>query len=339
MADVHAGDLLSVARDELLSALVRAQRIVRLASPFLSEDVARAIAAQARAGRATDRRLVCAVTERSVAAGMLSIRGLGALLDLGWEVRSIPNLHAKVVLVDRSWGLVGSGNLTGAGIGRPGAAGGNIELGVVLSARQRATAVKIFDTWWDHKSAEPVTHQALEPFLELERLASSRGSGLRIGRAIRLPASRVIARRRLGPETGLWIKAMYHRDPSRGDWWMTRTWIHDRHLPRADGGITRRPGYQIGDRIVLYVVEPQRCPAIFVVTGLPEDRRELVRSVFPDDADRYGWVTPVDVLAAVPLDRAPPLTGLTKNPHGLQNGYVRLPDRDAYRRLERRLMR
>jgi hypothetical protein len=334
-----AGDLLSVSRDELLSALVRGQRTVRLASPFLSEDVARAVEQQARAGRAKDRRLLCAVTERSVVAGMLSARGLDRMIEHGWEVRSIPNLHAKVALVDRSWGLVGSGNLTGAGIGRAGGHAGNVELGVVLSARQRNVAIRMFDEWWSHECAERVTRAALTPYIEMEPAPSASRPGRSIGRPLRFPASRVSAARRLGRTTGLWIKAMYHRDPSRGEWWTSRTWIHDRHLPREDGGITRRPGYQVGDRIVLYVVEARRCPAIYLVTGLPEDRRDLVRAAFPEDADRYGWVTPVEVLAAVPLDRAPALTALAKNAHGLQNGYVRLHDREAYRRIERRLTR
>src|SRR3954468_2574972 len=96
------GDLVTFARDDLLSALVRAQNSVRLASPFMSEEVASVIAAQARAGRAQDRRLLSAVTERSVAAGMLSAKGLRALLHLGWEIRSIPNLHAKLAITDRT---------------------------------------------------------------------------------------------------------------------------------------------------------------------------------------------------------------------------------------------
>src|SRR4051794_29094916 len=115
-AGPRAGDLLPVARDLLLAALVRARQSSWLASPFLSEEVARAIAAEARAGRARDRRLLTALTERSVVSGYLSARGLQRLLDAGWTVRSVPNLHAKVSIMDRSWGLVGSGNLTGAGL-------------------------------------------------------------------------------------------------------------------------------------------------------------------------------------------------------------------------------
>ncbi len=235
---------------------------------------------------------------------------------------------------------MGSRNLTGAGLGQPGGKAGNVELGVLLSRRQISRAVEIFDGWWESHCAQEVTRTALAPFLKIERASEERrGGGQRIGRPMRLPASRVVARRRLRSDAGLWVKAMYHRDPSLGEWWMTRTWIHDRHLPRADGGISRRPGYKLGDRIVLYVVDPGRCPAIYVVTGLPEDRRDLVRAVFPAEVDLYGWVTPVDVLAAVPLDRAPGLDVLGKSPQGLQNGYVRLDDRDAYRRLERRLLR
>jgi hypothetical protein len=119
---------------------------------------------------------------------------------------------------------------------------------------------------------------------------------------------------------------------------MTRRWIHDRHRLRADGTITRRPGYRVADRIVLYVVQPRRCPAIYVVTGAPQDRRDLVRRDFPGDEERYGWVTPVAVHAAVPLTEAPRLEVLGQGPRGLQNGYMRLTDRDAYERFERRLM-
>ena len=141
---------------------VHAQETIRLASPFIGKDVARDIVAQPLEGRAGDRRLLTAVTERSVSAGALSPSALAAFLERGWNVKSIPNLHAKLYLVDQSWGLVGSGNLTGAGIARAGPRAGNIELGVRLSETQRATASDIFDEWWFSVNAETVTPEKLQ---------------------------------------------------------------------------------------------------------------------------------------------------------------------------------
>lgn len=334
------GDLLPVARAELLAAMGRATEAVRLASPFLSRAVASDVAAAGRAGGVKSRRLLCALTERNVAARVLSAYGLQLLLDAGWEIRSVPNLHAKVAVIDRSWGLVGSGNLTGAGIGKQDSATGNIELGVVLDKQQIILASGVYEVWWHHPKADDVTVQKLAPFLVIEDKAKAAGKdGRRVGKPIPLSGSEAAMRRRLTAETGLWAKAMNDR-PSAGEWWMTKTWIHDRHWNRVNDGITHRPGYAAGDRIVLYVIEPQLCPAIYLVTGPAEDRRDLVRATYGDDeADRFGWVTPVEPLGAVVRERAPGLGGLGVHPQSLQNGYVRIRDRAGYKRLERRLTR
>jgi hypothetical protein len=53
----------------------------------------------------------------SVRTGVLDPKGLRDLTKAGFAVATIPNLHAKVALVDGGWGLVGSGNLTEAGLG------------------------------------------------------------------------------------------------------------------------------------------------------------------------------------------------------------------------------
>jgi hypothetical protein len=331
--------LVPVARAKLLAQLAGASRIVRLASPFLGAQVAQEIAGHASSGKATELRLLTAVTERSVAARALSARGLLILLDAGWQVRSIPNLHAKVALVDRTWGLVGSGNLTGAGLGGP-AGEGNIELGVTLSPQQHDEAIRIVDEWWDGAASGIVTAEQLERvFLPIERRAGGHPMGRWIGVALPPPADDRIARRVIAPGAGLWVKAMYQGAPKEGEWWIDLPWIHDRHRVQADGSLTWRPGYRVGDRVVLYLIEPRSCVAIYQVVGLPEDGREQVRVTYPDDADRYGWITPVEMVAVVPVADGLPLGLLGKTAQGLQNGRIHLSDRQAYTRFERELAR
>lgn len=52
--------------------------------------------------------------------GVLSMSGLETLHAAGFELRSVPNLHAKTAIIDDDWGLAGSGNLTVSGLVREG---------------------------------------------------------------------------------------------------------------------------------------------------------------------------------------------------------------------------
>lgn len=89
----------------------------------------------------------------SVQVGALNPGALRLLKDEGWEIRSIRNLHAKLSIVDGFWGLVGSGNLTNAGLGST--AKGNVELGVTLSPEQIDAASSIYEGWW--READEIT--------------------------------------------------------------------------------------------------------------------------------------------------------------------------------------
>jgi phosphatidylserine/phosphatidylglycerophosphate/cardiolipin synthase-like enzyme len=61
-------------------------------------------------------------------------------------IQTIPNLHAKVVVVD-DWALVGSGNLTRSGTDHL-----NVELGLVSRGDDAAGVVDAFEAWWRHAS-------------------------------------------------------------------------------------------------------------------------------------------------------------------------------------------
>ena len=97
------------------------------------------------------------------------------LSEAGFEIRSILNLHAKVVLADGTWGIVGSGNLTTAGLS--GTKRKNLELGVTLTKRQSVTAETIIENWW--RKAKPVDEAQLAKFESIA--ASARGRGSRKG--------------------------------------------------------------------------------------------------------------------------------------------------------------
>jgi hypothetical protein len=139
-----AGRLLGVGLDDLAAALRSATTSVEVASRFMSHSVAALLVRATDEGHARQRRLLTALNVAAVEAGYLDPDGIEEFLSAGFAIRSLLNLHAKVVLTDRRWGLVGSGNLTVRGTN-----GVNAELGVVLSPQQAAEATtSYFDKWW-----------------------------------------------------------------------------------------------------------------------------------------------------------------------------------------------
>ena len=145
MATGDAGELVTYARTELL-ARIRGCRAASLAREPVPEQASRrGDRLRGGAGCASERRLLTALVASSVLARVLDPGALETLLDSGFELCSVPNLHAKLSLTDTSWGLVGSGNLTNAGLGSEGRA--NVELGVNLDAEQIASAAELFARW------------------------------------------------------------------------------------------------------------------------------------------------------------------------------------------------
>lgn len=100
------GRLITTARFELIAAIASAEHSVRLASPFLSRRAASLVARAASGSDLADRRLLTALDQMSVRTGVLDPKGLRDLANAGFAVATIPNLHAKVALVDGGWGLV-----------------------------------------------------------------------------------------------------------------------------------------------------------------------------------------------------------------------------------------
>lgn len=331
-----AGRLLGVGLDDLAAALRGARSSVAIATPFMSHPVAALLVRAADEGRAQDRRLLTALNVAAVEGGYLDPDGIEEFHTAGFEIRSLRNLHAKVVLTDRRWGLVGSGNLTVRGSN-----GGNAELGVVLSPRQAATAQRsFFEKWW--KAADPIDLKYLRS-LRRRRRPRSPECRQRQGRGGFFDAG---VRRELESfardpsRGGYWLKIMYGTpERARTTHWRHPTWVSDRHTIRAsDGEPLGRPSYRVGDHLVIYLSREGRraCPAIVRVTERPVfDLARVRREGALGDDERWGWLTEVDGVAATPLARAPTLADIGVRSQSVrQHGHIKL-SHTQYRRAMR----
>lgn len=305
-------ELVTAASETLLWRLRFASDRIWLASPYVSLTAAARIAQEA--GQTCERRLLTAVSETSVRTGALSAKGLLELQADGFEIASLANLHAKLSLVD-SWGIIGSGNLTGAGLGLGGE--GNLELGVELSETQSLSAAAIFTRWWQR--ADPV------PASELKRLAalpvqipkggsSTKGPKLPLDGAENLEA--ILAEDSdTAASRGYWIKANYHRHDQE-DWWR-RGWISDH----------RRASYAIGDLIVLYLSArnggPARCPAVVrAMTKIRHDPNFVLAEGDAEAIPQWPFVTETTRIAQIlPATDGIKLDIMGKTPKSLENGY------------------
>lgn len=311
----NPGDLLTFARSELLRQIEGASDRIWLASPFLSTAIAAYIAEAAAKSSAVQLRMLTALVPRSVRVGVLDPKALLILKDSGFEIVSRRNLHAKVSLIDSRWGLVGSGNLTNAGLGST--ERGNAELGVVLDRAQLNRAAEIFVDWW--QGGDPVSEQLIEQFDALERLDKAPDEAAAYGPPVESP--QIDELRRLLAEDEVtaharsyWLKSAYH-DPSNPDWW-NRGWISDSApLPR----------YEQGDLIVIYLGAkndgPQLCPAVLrAEAGARYDRDWVVRHRDPEAADKWPYVTETTFIADLPVDQGVSLGLIGKTGNSLRRG-------------------
>ncbi len=325
------GSLVGSSLGDLASAIAGAKQSVALATPFLSSRVAWHLVRAADEGGASKRRFLTALNVAAVEGGYLDPNGVEAFVAAGFDVRSLRNLHAKAAVVDDRWELVGSGNLTVAGSN-----GGNSELGVVLTPPQaRAARADFFDPWWE--AAEPLDMSYLRSLRTRKRPRSperrqrqGQGGFFKAPLGIDLDSETLDAK-----SSGYWLKIMYGT-PERiaASYWRRLAWISDRHTMR-EGQPIRRPTYQVGDHLVVYLSRGHRraCPAILRVKKLPVfDPERVRRETNAHDAEKWAWVTEVQVVAVADLDRAPTLSDIgVPSASVRQHGHIHLsPER--YRR-------
>jgi phosphatidylserine/phosphatidylglycerophosphate/cardiolipin synthase-like enzyme len=299
-----AGGLVWAGLADMAAACRRARARIDIATPFLSNDVAGCLVREADAGSARERRFLTATNTASVEGGYLDVAGVEEFLAADFEVRSLRNLHAKLLLTDGTWGLVGSGNLTVAG-----ANGGNAELGVVLDAGQAAQAQKgYFERWW--KAAEPVDLRWLRTLRRRAPAASARKRTQGRGGLIRLPAPAHLggfaSNKR---DSGYWLKILYgSSERMTATHWRRRMWVGDRHRLRDRDAVMRVTEAPVFD------------PAL------------VAREAGEEDAQKWAWVTWVEPVAALSLSDAPTLSDIGVASSAVrQHGHIRL-SRQQYRR-------
>jgi hypothetical protein len=324
----------------MMTALRSAKTSIVIATPFLSRSVAGHIVRAADEGLARQRRIITALNDSAVAGGYLSIDAIEEFISGEFQVKSLRNLHAKVLITDGSWGLIGSGNLTEAGSN-----GGNAELGIVLSTKQAHQAQHdFFERWW--QAAEPIDlaymrslRKREQPKAPEKQRRKGRGGIYKPRSEIDLPDLRDNAR-----ESGYWLKTQYYSEVrAQASYWKGRTWVSDRHTERIGGGEPLlRPTYKGGEHLVIYLTRGPRkgCPAIVRVVAPPEYAPDLVADQdSPESAERWGWVTWVDVLHSTNLSDAPQLSDLGIAPRSVgQHGHIHI-NRTQYRRAQEAIPR
>lgn len=327
---MRRGQLIPFARDELMRRIEGAEERIWLSSPFLSFPVAKQIAEAADKSTAPDRRLITALDERSVAVGVLDPRALERLHEAKFQIGNIENLHAKVSLVGSGWGLVGSGNLTGKGLGDE-EGGGNHELGAILTAKQIQEASAVFADWWKQArkvSADEIAKYKLVPRIRFDRRKPRRGasrSTLPVANVARL---RQFLADELDSDRRYWVDANYH-SPKAETWWH-REWISGQ--PEV--------AYDKGDAIVIYLGVknggPKRCPAIVQATTTTEANAAWVAKQRDDDPEapkRWPNVTHTAILGEIlPVTAGVPLELIGKTGKSLRRGFLEIT-REEFKEL------
>jgi hypothetical protein len=117
-----------------------------------------------------------------------------------------------------------------------------------------------------------------------------------------------------------WIKSVYNTDARWcADEWQSLTWISDHHRFRKNGEPSHRPGYRVGDELVVYDATNRACPARLRVTAEADYQPGRVsREAGRGEGRRWGWLTEVELLAAVDRDRAPTLLEIYVQPKSMR---------------------
>lgn len=304
---MNEGSVYTNAADWLYKAIEDVGGDVILASPYVSSDVCRRLAA---AGKDSDSEwhLFTCLDPTAVANGYLSVEGLIELEQNGVNVSHVERLHAKTFIVGNR-GFVGSANLTGAGLGSSKAA--NFELGVELGAAQVVGVRRAISAW----PSRGVTANDLEKLLLQARhltQAEAPASGELDKDSALAHVEQLLVDARDESRT-LWLKSEYGEpalDQWRNEWYFGSP---------AKG----RPSIKPRDLVVI-CAQTRDCYAVVEVTSEPIFLPDDYRAERGEEADRWPWVSRT-IPRFVP-DELLELKAheLVRSTGGLQNGHIKL---------------
>lgn len=302
--------VITQAGDELFPRLERAAGDVTLCAPFLTFDVASRLAGIAERSR-VGWYLLTHLDAHAAANGYLSVDGLRALLEAGVSIVTHPGLHAKAYVIGTDYALLGSANLTGAGLGERSA---NAEMSIIVPQADIASVQDVLDGWWE--AGEGVDGGRLD---RLETLARRIPRWNRTGSRQPSSAEELLADAQL-PGVTLWIKA--HYGPARSAAWNRETWF-------STSGSAGTPSFRPGDLVVVYSQEDHCCYGIVEVLDEPIYNPDFVADHEGDEnGERWPWVnTTAPRLVPIP-QVGMPLRQLGINPQGLQSGRRKLAFND-----------
>ncbi|MGO2081166.1 hypothetical protein [Glutamicibacter arilaitensis] len=304
--------IITAAIDWLKSAMDDSGGKWVMTSPFISPEICELIVQGLSKSEAT-----CVIYTKldpsAVASGFLSVRGMRSLIDAGVEVRHVDRLHAKCFAIGDN-ALVGSANLTGAGLGS--SASANRGIGVELNLDETTTLRKEISNWPSimvtprdldvlDKQAKNLTVDQKDSTIDLENY-----SQLQLAETL-LADARASGR-------GLWVKLEYG-DP-KIDGWQQESWFAS---PKKG-----RPSFKVGDLVFICAKETKDCYAVVEITTeaekQPDDYIMWAETQDEGVAERWPWINRTvprwvpDQLVELKLEE------IGAKGQALQNGHVRL---------------
>lgn len=285
---------------------------VLLTSPYLSAEVCKRLAEAA--SRSSARwTLITTMDPSAVANGFLSVRGLHQLLDSGVTVRHVNRLHAKCFVVG-SRAMLGSANLTGAGLGT--VANQNRELGIEVAADRVEQVRETINSWPSHTIDRRNLDELLEASRGLTKQAVSMPDDELDSLSALHLAEKLLTDAR-DPDRSLWLKLEYGEPALDG--WRQDSWFAS---PKKG-----KPGFRSGDLVVICAKDTHDCYAVVEVTEDPEFQPQSYIDLMEErteEVDRWPWINRTIPRLVPKRLMELKLTELGVSGQGLQNGHVRL---------------
>lgn len=240
------------------------------------------------------------------------------LLDAGVMVRDCSRLHAKAYVVGDDFAMIGSGNLTNAGLGESRTS--NLELSVVVPSSEVGRVQFILDRWWD-ESADVEQDEIEDLKYRVSQLPRpprrprEKGPAPRASTELAEVVEQILGEAR-GDDVELWIKAV-HGTPDAKDW-EPEGWFSSHN--------GNRPAFRPGDLVLLYSKEQHGCMGVLEVLDEPRFDPDFVAGrLDAESGHRWPWVNTAQPRLMPYAPVVVPGAELGVKTQGLQAGRMRVP--------------